>query len=142
MKPQKKNLFLQKDYKNTYVAFLDDDDIWAESKVQRQIETFAGLDESYGAVTTLFCSFLDNRIISKQIQNSGVSVARNTGIDLASGKYIMFVDSDDVIHENLIISLVKMSENDNYDVSFHINHYKNIEHIKEVFTNKIKENKE
>lgn len=31
---------------------------------------------------------------------------------------------------------------DSYDVSFYINHYKNIEHIKEVFTNKIKENKE
>lgn len=29
---------------------------------------------------------------------------------------------------------------DDYDVQFHINNYKNIEHIKEVFTNKVKEN--
>ena len=53
--------------KGEFIAFLDDVDIWAESKVQRQIETFAELDESYGAVSTLFCSFLDNRIISESI---------------------------------------------------------------------------
>lgn len=31
----------------------------------------------------------------KTIPNSGVSNARNLGIDMASGEWIMFVDSDD-----------------------------------------------
>lgn len=53
--------------KGEFIAFLDDDDIWAENKVQRQIETFSELDESFGAVSTLFCSFLENTIISKSI---------------------------------------------------------------------------
>ena len=53
--------------KGEFIAFLDDDDIWAESKVQKQIDTFAKLDASYGAVSTLFYTFLDNKIISKSV---------------------------------------------------------------------------
>lgn len=37
----------------------------------------------------------DSRLIVKRQANSGVSQARNTGITYASGKYMMFADSDD-----------------------------------------------
>ena len=37
----------------------------------------------------------DSRIIVIDKENAGVSVARNYGIDRASGEYIMFLDSDD-----------------------------------------------
>lgn len=43
----------------------------------------------------------DSRIITRQQSNSGSSVARNTGLDLASGDYIGFVDSDDWIDRNM-----------------------------------------
>ena len=39
----------------------------------------------------------DNRIRVLHIKNSGVSVARNVGIDVAKGEFIGFVDSDDYI---------------------------------------------
>lgn len=50
-----------------FIAFLDDDDYWAENKLQRQVDTFSHLDESYGAVSTMFKSFLDDRIISASL---------------------------------------------------------------------------
>ena len=37
----------------------------------------------------------DNRIIVKHKKNQGVSATRNLGIDIAKGKYIVFIDSDD-----------------------------------------------
>lgn len=45
------------------------------------------------------------KIISQP--NQGVSCARNKGLKIASGKYIVFVDSDDYIAPNMIEELVK-----------------------------------
>lgn len=44
----------------------------------------------------------EDRILVVHNKNRGVSVARNTGIDLATGEYILFVDSDDQIHPRLL----------------------------------------
>lgn len=43
----------------------------------------------------------DNRIIVIDKINEGVSIARNTGIEKASGKYIGFMDPDDWIEPNM-----------------------------------------
>lgn len=39
--------------------------------------------------------------------NSGVAAARNTGLDAARGRYIWFVDSDDLIRENCLSHLAR-----------------------------------
>lgn len=44
------------------------------------------------------------KIINKE--NEGVSAARNAGINLASGDYIMFIDADDWIEKNTVNILV------------------------------------
>ena len=49
-------------------------------------------------------------------ENGGLSVARNTGINVAQGKYIQFVDSDDYLEPNVLKSLVQKMENKNLDV--------------------------
>ena len=48
--------------------------------------------------------------------NHGLSHARNTGISLASGKYIWCVDSDDVIYENAISTIVSAVGEKDYDI--------------------------
>lgn len=52
-------------------------------------------------------SVTDNRIKVVNQTNKGISGARNRAVKEASGDYIMFVDSDDWINENMIEILVK-----------------------------------
>ena len=59
----------------------------------------------------------DSRIIVIHKEHSGVSDARNFGIDAASGEYIAFVDSDDYINENYIEKLSEAMHKDNADIS-------------------------
>lgn len=50
-------------------------------------------------------SFKDKRIKVINKKNGGASSARNAGLDKASGDYVMFVDSDDFIHQNTVKEL-------------------------------------
>lgn len=48
-------------------------------------------------------------------KNQGVSVARNLGLKYAKGKYIFFLDSDDLMIDNLLHSINEYLDN-NYDM--------------------------
>ena len=48
--------------------------------------------------------------------NAGLSAARNSGIEVAQGEYLMFVDSDDFIEPNVLGGLMAQIERDNLDV--------------------------
>lgn len=48
------------------------------------------------------------RVMHKE--NAGVSAARNTGIDMAEGDYIVFVDGDDYLAPNFIEYMVGMAQ--------------------------------
>ena len=50
------------------------------------------------------------RIIAKHTQNQGVSIARNTGIDLAKGRFVVFVDSDDEVKDTFLSNLLKHAD--------------------------------
>ena len=49
-------------------------------------------------------------------ENKGLSAARNTGIAVAQGEYIMFVDSDDYLQPNVLRTLMEQIERNNLDV--------------------------
>lgn len=58
-----------------------------------------GSNDSSGTIADRFAAEYDN-IRVFHIPNGGVSVARNVGIDHAAGKYIGFLDADDVLCRN------------------------------------------
>lgn len=49
-------------------------------------------------------------------ENRGLSGARNSAIDICKGRYIMFVDSDDIILDNCIQSLLECGYENNADI--------------------------
>lgn len=58
----------------------------------------------------------DNRIRAVHQKNGGVSSARNTGIQSATGRYVMFVDSDDYLNENYVETMVDSIEKNDVDI--------------------------
>lgn len=59
----------------------------------------------------------DGRIIIKNQKNKGVSEARNVGKTIATGEYIIFIDSDDILLSSMIETLVNNIEKQNADIS-------------------------
>ena len=49
----------------------------------------------------------DERIRVVHKENGGLSDARNAGLNIATGEYVLFVDSDDYVAENACESLGK-----------------------------------
>lgn len=60
---------------------------------------------------------LDKRILVIHKENGGLSSARNAGLDIAQGKYITFVDSDDIVSPNSYLENIKyMEEHEDVDI--------------------------
>ena len=61
-------------------------------------------------------SFTDSRIKVIHQDNCGLGPARNAGIDVATGAYVGFVDSDDWVEPEMFEILFKKAKEDNSDV--------------------------
>ena len=57
-------------------------------------------------------------IIAEEQENKGPAETRNSALKIASGEYIMFIDSDDYIEKDYLENYVKYLKDDNYDVIF------------------------
>ena len=57
----------------------------------------------------------DSRIRVIHQTNSGLSGARNAALDIAQGKYIVFLDSDDFIDTHLVEHAVILLDQNNFD---------------------------
>ena len=59
----------------------------------------------------------DERVLVYHKENEGLSQARNDGLKQAHGDYVIFIDSDDYIHPEMIASLYQQLVNEDADVS-------------------------
>ncbi len=62
-------------------------------------------------------------ITFRSIPKQPVGFVRNLAIQMANGKYIVFVDADDYIEPQLLQELHQSLKSDNYDICFLPNHY-------------------
>ena len=93
------NSILKQTHKNLEIILVDD-----------------GSPDNCGKMCDEFAS-KDSRIKVIHKENGGLSSARNAGIEIATGKYIAFIDSDDCISEDYCETLYNVILQTNSDVA-------------------------
>lgn len=89
-----------------------------------------GSPDACPAICDEYAAIHENiRVVHRE--NGGLSAARNSGIEVAHGEYIMFVDSDDYIEPNVLGGLIAQMELDNLDVLRY--NYQNVNEQYEIF---------
>lgn len=96
------NSVIRQDYRPLEILIVDD----------------GSTDNTYAMIKRLLCH--TNELVVKYIfqKNGGVSSARNRGINIASGQFISFLDSDDILLPRKISSQVKMMKKENADICY------------------------
>lgn len=74
-----------------------------------------GATDGSGAICDSYAA-KDSRIRILHKENGGLSSARNAGIEIASGEYIAFIDSDDVVHPDYLKDMVAIAEKEGADL--------------------------
>lgn len=74
-------------------------------------------------------------IFLKNDKNRGVSYTRNRGLEHATGKYLMFVDSDDWVENDYVSSMVELFEKNNGGIPIcgYVNHDELMHHRTDIF---------
>jgi glycosyltransferase involved in cell wall biosynthesis len=90
-----------------------------ESQTFKDFEVIIINDGSKDNTSILINKFINKKTLDIRIIeqiNSGVSIARNCGIDIASGDYVVFLDADDLLHPSYLSILYKTLTKQQVDV--------------------------
>ncbi|MBS6643955.1 MAG: glycosyltransferase [Clostridiaceae bacterium] len=96
---------MQQNYRNIEIILVDD-----------------GSPDSCGKIIDEL-SLTDDRITVIHQDNSGVSVARNQGLLIATGEYVLFVDGDDYIEKDYAEYFIGLINTNDVDMGISINNY-------------------
>ena len=91
-----------------------------ESVLNQSLDDFELIiinDGSTDSTSDIINSFEDNRIRIINQNNKGPGQARNNGLKIASGDYIMFLDADDWFCEDALETAYFEAKNNNADIS-------------------------
>lgn len=92
------NSVLTQDYSNIELILVDD----------------GSTDNSFNIIKDNF--LFDERVIYLKKENSGAALSRNYGLNFAHGDYIFFLDSDDVIENNMFSYLSNLIFDKQFDI--------------------------
>ncbi len=76
-----------------------------------------GATDSSGTIADEYAK-KDERFSVIHQKNKGLSGARNTGLQIAKGDYISFLDSDDYFHPDFLNLMMQVAQNEQTDVVF------------------------
>ena len=96
---------LQQNYKNIELLLINDGSTDSSGMILRSLES--------------------DKVRVVNTENKGVSEARNKGLELAQGKYIVFVDADDLISPDYIEYMLGIIEKTNSEFVLSLNHFTN-----------------
>lgn len=82
----------------------------------KEIEVIAINDGSSDKSLDILNSYIDGRLSIINQKNLGVSYARNKGLEISTGKYIICLDSDDWIEKNYLYEIYKEAEKRQLDI--------------------------
>lgn len=114
---------IQQSYKNLEIILVDD-----------------GSKDDSGKLCDKYSKF-DNRIITIHKENGGLSSARNAGIEIATGEFISFLDSDDYLSSRCIEKMISLINSYNADIAIvqmqFIPENQNEEYTNNILTDKV-----
>lgn len=102
-------------YKNIEIIIIDD-----------------GTPDKSGEIIDEIAKF-DTRIRVVHKDNEGVSTARNIGIDMAKGEYIVFVDGDDYIESDYTDYMLSLICDSNADMALTLNNYTDFDRMQSSY---------
>ncbi|MDR3178690.1 MAG: glycosyltransferase [Oscillospiraceae bacterium] len=76
-----------------------------------------GSEDSSGRIAKEFALRRNNFFFIDK-KNEGLSAARNTGLEVARGEYISFIDSDDFVHPKFLERLYELLKRHKSDISY------------------------
>ncbi len=80
-----------------------------------------GTDNSSKILST-YQKLYENFTLLKHEKNKGLGAARNTGFKSVTGKYVWFIDSDDMLADNILQNIFELIQSDNLEIlMFNIN---------------------
>lgn len=97
------------------------------SQTMREFEVICVDDTSTDMTYEIMCDYCSkyrNITCIRNATNKGAAFCRNRGLEVAKGKYVIFLDSDDTYHPQLLGKLYLAAESETADVAIcNVNYY-------------------